>query len=440
MAAIDPTKAGKYPVILSPELLGKPSKETYTGIRYNHKPTLSSDTAPSTARLKKLAPGGTFSLGFDDNGGRYAYKGVRTTEDGKYVLIFDPKRQAFVLHRVDSMFHMNLVRTPTENVETLRKKFPQLEVKSDGSASSSKSSSQTTATQKGTAPAAPADDKPGAKNAKKPVAPKPNSKAPTQRQAAPLKAPVRAAKGKGKAAADKKAPVSITLPDPKAKPKVALPMPTLPTKKAPEPEKKPKKRTDSDEEDSEEDDDDDDDDDFGLTIEYPDANIRPHVETRSLPASLERRFSEADFGSHGGGGGSEELDFSAFERERDGQNAMDTDDEDEDVTFEDVVNDDVRLMPPPPRPLPRAPASWSQVTDNPPVIEPEVYVFDAGLSSDEDREGEVEEGGDGEAETGDDDFDLEAELVAAFEEVEEGAGDDPGGNGGNSDSEVSEEE
>jgi hypothetical protein len=28
-----PTKAAKYPVVLSDALLGKPSKETYTGIR-----------------------------------------------------------------------------------------------------------------------------------------------------------------------------------------------------------------------------------------------------------------------------------------------------------------------------------------------------------------------------------------------------------------------
>lgn len=30
---IDPTKAGKYPIVLSDALLGKSSKESYTGIR-----------------------------------------------------------------------------------------------------------------------------------------------------------------------------------------------------------------------------------------------------------------------------------------------------------------------------------------------------------------------------------------------------------------------
>jgi len=30
---IDPTKPGKYPIVLSDALLGKPSKESYTGVR-----------------------------------------------------------------------------------------------------------------------------------------------------------------------------------------------------------------------------------------------------------------------------------------------------------------------------------------------------------------------------------------------------------------------
>lgn len=35
---VDPTKAGKYPVILSDELLGKPSTETFTGVRCKQGP------------------------------------------------------------------------------------------------------------------------------------------------------------------------------------------------------------------------------------------------------------------------------------------------------------------------------------------------------------------------------------------------------------------
>lgn len=35
---IDPTKPGKYPIVLSDALLGKPSKESYTGIRCKQLP------------------------------------------------------------------------------------------------------------------------------------------------------------------------------------------------------------------------------------------------------------------------------------------------------------------------------------------------------------------------------------------------------------------
>ncbi|KAI0007025.1 RNA polymerase II transcription elongation factor-domain-containing protein [Xylariaceae sp. FL0662B] len=135
---VDPTKAGKYPVVLSDALLGKDPKEVFTGVRYNHKPALSSPTAPAQARIKpttsskKGVP--SYDLSFQDDGGRYQYKGTRGAEDGQYVLIFDPAREVFVLHKVDSMFNMNLVQEPSnDNTETLRKEYPQLESHSPGS-------------------------------------------------------------------------------------------------------------------------------------------------------------------------------------------------------------------------------------------------------------------------------------------------------------------
>jgi hypothetical protein len=39
-ATVDPTKSAKYPIILSDALLGKASKETYTGIRCKHHSTM----------------------------------------------------------------------------------------------------------------------------------------------------------------------------------------------------------------------------------------------------------------------------------------------------------------------------------------------------------------------------------------------------------------
>ncbi|ORY67303.1 RNA polymerase II transcription elongation factor-domain-containing protein, partial [Pseudomassariella vexata] len=118
---IDPTKYGKYPVILSDALLGKKSKEVYTGVRYNHKP----DPTPSLAKLKPTSKSSsTYDLSYND-GGLHKYQGIRASEDGQYVLIFDPSREAFVLHKVDSTFNMNLIRTPSnKDAESLRQEHP----------------------------------------------------------------------------------------------------------------------------------------------------------------------------------------------------------------------------------------------------------------------------------------------------------------------------
>ncbi|KAK0633601.1 RNA polymerase II transcription elongation factor-domain-containing protein [Immersiella caudata] len=238
--SIDPTKPAKYPIILSDALLGKTSKETYTGVRYNHRPTLSSDAAPSTSRLKKSAKDGSYNLGFDDNGDKYQYNGVRTSEDGNYVLIFDPARKAFVLHRVDSMFHMNLTKTPTDGVESLRKKLPQLEVNvGNSSKQQGKGKDGSAATEK-VKPSAPAKGKGKEKAApKKPAAKKPAPK-----------------------------PMELTLPTAAPTPPTPRKAPSPPPPQPVEEEKKPKRRARSPVESEEEDDSDD----GGLILEFPDGN------------------------------------------------------------------------------------------------------------------------------------------------------------------------
>ncbi|KAI1489626.1 RNA polymerase II transcription elongation factor-domain-containing protein [Biscogniauxia mediterranea] len=182
---VDPTKAGKYPVVLSDALLGKDPKEIFTGIRYNHKPTLSSSTAPHQARIKTASSSSkkgaqSYDLSFQDDGGRYDYKGTRGNEDKQYVLIFDPERQVFVLHKVDSMFNMNLVRTPSNNdAESLRQEYPQLEShKDNGTATTSKKA----AAKDGGAPAK--SRKPAPKETKKAAG---GLSMPEKKAAAPLK-------------------------------------------------------------------------------------------------------------------------------------------------------------------------------------------------------------------------------------------------------------
>lgn len=95
----------------------------------NHKPELSSDTGPNEAKLKPSpSDDDTFNLSFYENGGKYAYNGTRSAKENQYVLIFDPERKAFVLHRMDSMFHMNLARTPyNSDAQELKEKYPHID-------------------------------------------------------------------------------------------------------------------------------------------------------------------------------------------------------------------------------------------------------------------------------------------------------------------------
>lgn len=94
----------------------------------NHKPTLSDDLAPSSATVKPSSTSGSYDLSFTDEGGKYAYKGTRSTKENQYVLIFDPDRKAFVLHRLDSTLNMNLIRTPTNtDADALKEEYPHLD-------------------------------------------------------------------------------------------------------------------------------------------------------------------------------------------------------------------------------------------------------------------------------------------------------------------------
>lgn len=108
----------------------------------NHKPTLSSDTAPSSAKVKPSSTPGTYDLSFTDDGGKYAYAGTRSTKENQYVLLFDPERKAFVLHRVDSTLNMNLTRTPSNtDADALKEEFPHLDSSSTTTNSNSNNSS-----------------------------------------------------------------------------------------------------------------------------------------------------------------------------------------------------------------------------------------------------------------------------------------------------------
>lgn len=58
---------------------------------------------------------------------KYTYHGTRTKTSNSYVLIFDPHRQVYVLHKVDSSFDANLTQAPWEqDAARLRETYPQL--------------------------------------------------------------------------------------------------------------------------------------------------------------------------------------------------------------------------------------------------------------------------------------------------------------------------
>ncbi|TDZ34237.1 hypothetical protein C8035_v009683 [Colletotrichum spinosum] len=323
---IDPTKTGKYPVILSEHLMGRTQADVFTSVRYNHKPDLAAE--PATARLKPETPGSkaNFDLSFPDgNNGMYTYSGTRTMDDNQYVLYFDPNRKAFILDKVDSTFHMNVTRTPsTNNPETLRQQFEQLDTSITATparlppgpvASSAKDKSPTKP--KGKAGAATTKAKPG---------PKPRKNTEKKKQEPAVS-------------------IQLTLPTNEASPP---PSPSKPA--APAPKKKEKAGSDEDE---------DDDDDFGLTIEYPDENKNKKADfSPAFPAQgvTIRRFSdflrdsEAD-DADGESDLEEERDF-AFNlpspvnnQARAGQQHQEAEQEQMDVDsepdFEDVLEDDL---------------------------------------------------------------------------------------------------
>ena len=95
----------------------------------NHRPEPTTTQSLSSLQLQaSRSAASDYDLSFSDESGKYKYSGVQTSGDGQYVLIFNPEKKHFVLHRIDSTFDMNLVSAPWEkNASTLRSQYTQLE-------------------------------------------------------------------------------------------------------------------------------------------------------------------------------------------------------------------------------------------------------------------------------------------------------------------------
>lgn len=313
---VDPTKLGKYPVILSDALRGESPKEILTAIRCelpspihpshpsmplclvltttpladNHRPALSSDAAPSSAKLKPSSSSGTssYDLSFTDDGGKYAYTGSRSTKENQYTLVFDPERKAFILHRLDSTFNMNLTRTPSNtDADALREEHPHLD---SGSIRVSVDANNASSNKKGPGAGKGAGAKKGGRNAAK------NAGMVESKRSAPSST---AASNKAKAAAASASAAEAAAREEKK---------SAASKEA----EKPKQRAARSPVGSEDSDDDSDD---GLLIEYPDPQPQAVSAYARAPAHHQqpsqssqpppiRRFSE--FMEHAGDDESDE--------------------------------------------------------------------------------------------------------------------------------------
>jgi hypothetical protein len=266
-ALVDPTATGKYPVILADGLLPDGDATTiFTGMRYNHKPELSSSSAPSHARLKPSLPGSTssFDMSFSDQGGNYAYAGTRKADGNQYVLYFDPARQAFILDRIETTFNMNLTRLPdNSDPDSLSRRYPHLDADKKPKQPPAKAPAA-----KASASATKDKDKEWAKPAAKPRA----------------KSPVRSKEPKRKFEKEKKnTDVPLSFPKPAER------------QEKQEPKPRPRKVVEEEEEDES-------DGDGGLLIEYPGAENAPRqpvfspVFPSAMPfdAFMDQRESEGD--------------------------------------------------------------------------------------------------------------------------------------------------
>ncbi|POS84821.1 hypothetical protein EPUL_004463 [Erysiphe pulchra] len=107
---------GNYPIVLSDALLGKATKEVYTGIRYKNK--ANDATCPSSNSFR-LQPdeedSASFNLSYLNNTEKPSYHGKRVVDETQFVLIFDAVKEHFVLHRLDSNFDMMTVSPPSDS-------------------------------------------------------------------------------------------------------------------------------------------------------------------------------------------------------------------------------------------------------------------------------------------------------------------------------------
>lgn len=138
---IDPTKQGEYPILLGDKLRGKEpaQNDRFVSIKYNHKakaapPRQKSTITPSSASQD------LFKLTIQDgspgtDNATSTYRGsvdpASLLSDGDLnhlVLVFDPKRKAFILEPVSAQLHFNLRSAPGKTNKQVAEQYPQLDL------------------------------------------------------------------------------------------------------------------------------------------------------------------------------------------------------------------------------------------------------------------------------------------------------------------------
>ena len=127
---IDPSKSGRYPIIISEELLREdhPRKRQRVSVRYNHRPkSLANQSATINSSKDGRNNSYTLSIKDLDGSGDYRYDG-RQQASNSLALMYHSEKQAFILDKIDTEFCFNLSSTPSnKDASSLATQYPKLE-------------------------------------------------------------------------------------------------------------------------------------------------------------------------------------------------------------------------------------------------------------------------------------------------------------------------
>ncbi|KAK2750961.1 hypothetical protein FQN57_000036 [Myotisia sp. PD_48] len=139
---VDPTKQAEYPILLGEKLAGNESAKgsRYVGVTYNYK-----SKAGSSSQKAVITPASSqdrYKLTIQDKAGNaeqtnltYIYDGsldpdsqVSESESSSLVLVFDPKRKAFILEPVSTRLNFNLRSAPGKTDRQVAEQYSQLNI------------------------------------------------------------------------------------------------------------------------------------------------------------------------------------------------------------------------------------------------------------------------------------------------------------------------